>query len=268
MSIKSLAFTLLPHHFLSALMGYFTRCRWRWLKDWHIRTFLRVYDVDMTESLVEEPSAYPHFQEFFTRRLKPEARPVADSLIVSPVDGLLTDFGAIQEQRILMAKQKPYTVETLLGEDHEVFHQGQFATFYLAPGDYHRVHMPTQGKLTKMRHIPGRLFTVNPTLLPELPPVFTRNERLACFFDTPQGPLALIFIAALFVGNITTTWHGPVGAKPSKYFYDPAMPFSAGDELGFFTLGSSVMILTNFPDVSWQETLHTGKKVKMGEALI
>ena len=206
---------LLPHHLLSALMFRITRIRWRPLKDLVIRNVVRHYRVDMAEALQSDPAAYRSFNEFFTRTLRPGARPLAEQedAVVCPADGALSQLGTITDGRILQAKGRDYSLLELLGgraDWAERLNGGTFATIYLSPRDYHRVHMPLEGRLREMIHVPGRLFSVNPVTTSLVPRLFGRNERVLCMFEGEVGPMAVILVGAIFVGSMETVWAGQV----------------------------------------------------------
>lgn len=203
--------TLLPQHFLSKLMYKVCRCRIRWFKNLQINTIVKQYKVDMQQAAIQDINAFEHFNAFFTRELKASVRPVAPSKLVSPVDGRISQLGdVLSGGRIIQAKGQDYSVDELLGNDAALasqFEAGQFATIYLSPRDYHRIHMPHAGKLLQMRYIPGKLFSVNPLTVRGIPRVFARNERLLTLFETDFGPMAVILVGAIFVGSMQTVWH-------------------------------------------------------------
>jgi phosphatidylserine decarboxylase len=206
---------VLPQHLLSALMYRLARLRWRLLKNLLIATFLRLYRIDMSETEQPDAKAYRDFNAFFTRALRPDARPMDldPRAVVSPVDGRISQSGPITASRLIQAKGRDFTVEELLGGDPEqarVFIGGTFVTIYLAPSDYHRIHMPLGGDLAWMRHIPGRLFSVNNVTADLVPRLFARNERVACRFETDVGAMAMVLVGAIFVGGIETVWAGEV----------------------------------------------------------
>ena len=200
-----------PQKTLSRFVGILANCRWVWFKNWAIKRLIRKYHVDKSEALLENLDDYPTFNSFFTRRLKPELRPIAagDKTIISPVDGCISQIGKIDGDTIFQAKKFHFSTTSLLGgsiEDAQLFHQGQFATVYLAPRDYHRVHMPLTGTLIKSTYIPGQLFSVNQFTTQSVPNLFARNERLYCLFETAAGPMAVILAGAMLVSSIKTVW--------------------------------------------------------------
>ncbi len=272
--------SLLPQHRLSQLMYRLARIRWRPFKSLLIRTFVRLYRVDMSQALEPDLSAYTHFNAFFTRALRPDARPLDPDpeTVLCPVDGTISQIGSITAGKLVQAKDHDYSVQDLLGlEDgaEHPFDAGTFATIYLSPRDYHRIHMPLAGDLSAMVHVPGRLFSVNGTTAGLVPRLFARNERLVCHFATEAGPMALILVGAIFVGGIQTTWAGeitpPYGRRAiQRWDYDPNDPpirLQRGDEAGRFNLGSTVILLFPAGQVRWDPTLAPLQTVRLGQAL-
>lgn len=251
---------LLPHHFLSSLMHRFMRIQIRWIKDLQIRLFIRAYGVAMDEA---EPADYRDFNAFFTRSIRRETRPLRGT-IASPVDGSVSQAGEIAEGRIFQAKGKDYAAHELLGEHDETFLRGSFATLYLSPRDYHRIHMPIDGRLIKTIHIPGRLFSVNPATTRSVPRLFARNERVVAFFETELGKMAMVFVGAIFVSSIETVWQGvitpPAGSVVRRWNYD--LKFSQGQEIGRFNMGSTVILLFE-KRIQW--LIVPDAKIKMGQ---
>jgi phosphatidylserine decarboxylase len=269
---------ILPQHALSSVMYRLARIRWRPFKDLLIGIVLRLYRIDMTEAEEPDPRAYPTFNAFFTRALRPDARPIdPDPLaILSPVDGAISQVGRIGSGRVIQAKGRDYSVEELLGGDAEraeAFTDGAFATIYLAPSDYHRIHMPLGGNLVWMRHVPGRLFSVNATTADLVPRLFARNERVVCQFETDAGAMAMALVGAIFVGGIETVWAGeitPVKAQRQLVgasAEDQSLRLERGAEMGRFNLGSTVILLFEPGRVRWEETLAPGQKVRLGQRL-
>ncbi|NVD34896.1 archaetidylserine decarboxylase [Marinobacter lutaoensis] len=246
------------------------------LKNRTIQWFIDRYGVDMSEAAEPDPTAYPTFNAFFTRALKPGARPVAggDEVLVSPADGAISQLGEVTGDRVFQAKGQSFSLVELLGGDPqraEPFAEGAFATIYLAPRDYHRIHMPVAGQLREMIHVPGRLFSVNPATAANVPNLFARNERVVCLFDTAAGPLALVLVGAMIVGSVETTWAGVVvpGSGPvteCRYQDDKAIRFAKGEEMGRFRLGSTVIMVMPKGRVHWNRDQVPGKAVRMGEA--
>lgn len=266
----------LPHHFLSRLVGKLAHSRWRWFKNLLIRGFVRLYGVALSEAESPNPDDYPCFDAFFTRALKPGARllPENPQVIVSPADGTLNQIGSLTGQWLIQAKGKDYSVAGLLGGDPKLaarFEDGEFATIYLSPRDYHRVHMPHAGTLKEMIHIPGRLFSVNEATTAAVDNLFARNERVVCVFDTDLGPMALVLVGALLVGSIETVWHGvvtpPMGREIRRWAYTGrSIRLEGGAELGRFHMGSTVILLFGQEAVHWLD-VSPGKPVQMGERL-
>lgn len=270
----------LPHHLLSRLARWLMRNQTLWLKDNLIRWFVRRHGIRLEEARYTRIAAYPHFEAFFTRALRPEARPVTrdPGAVASPVDGTMSQCGTVERSRLLQAKGRTYSLAELLGgspQRAEPFQGGEFCTTYLSPRDYHRVHMPLDGTLREMVHIPGRLFSVNPATVRHVPRVFARNERLVCRFDTEAGPMAVVLVGALVVGGIETTWAGtitpPSASRTLAWRYpasgEEAVHLGRGDELGRFTLGSTVILLFGPDRVRWEPVTAPGTRVLMGERI-
>jgi len=253
-------------------MFRFARIENVWIKDTFTRWFINKYQVNLAEAKRDSISDYAHFNDFFTRALKPEARPLSESPIISPVDGVVSKAGQIKDSQILQAKGHHFSISQLLaGESVEKIENGYFVTIYLAPKDYHRIHMPIDGKLVSMRYIPGNLFSVNHKTVQKVNGVFARNERLVCLFDTVFGRMAFVLIGAIFVGSIETSWQGqitpPYGKKSKVYDYsEKEFELSKGDELGRFNMGSTVIII--LPETTPAIKLQLGQELKMGQSLI
>jgi phosphatidylserine decarboxylase len=269
---------LLPHHLLSALMYRLTRIRWAPLKNLLIHQFIRLYGVDMSQALEPDPNRYGSFNEFFTRPLKPEARPLAEATdaVLCPADGTLSQAGVIRAGRIFQAKGKDYSLLELVGGNREWAGRlsgGEFATIYLSPRDYHRVHMPVSGQLQRMLHVPGRLFSVNPTTTRLVPELFSRNERVVSLFETPVGPMAVILVGAIFVAGIDTVWAGtvtPAGRRVGDWSYASVpvpLRLERGAELGRFNMGSTVILVFGKDRVRWDRGLQSGAQLRMGTAM-
>jgi len=266
---------LLPHHLLSAFMFQVTGVRWRPLKDLIIGAFVRHYRVDMTEARECDPRAYASFNTFFTRPLRPDARPIAvsEDTVACPADGTLSRLGAIDGGRVFQAKGHDCSLPELLGgrEDWaQQFDGGAFATIYLSPRDYHRVHMPVAATLREMIHVPGRLFSVNPVTTASMPRLFGRNERVLCLFETTPGPMALILVGAIFVGSMETVWAGrvtPTGIrKPGRtYAGKAAIRLDKGAEMGRFNMGSTVILLFGPERIAWDSILKPGNRLRVGQ---
>ena len=267
---------LLPKQALTLLAGRIAGARAGRFSTWLITRFVAHYGVDMQEALQPDVAAYPSFNEFFTRPLKPGVRPLAPADLVCPVDGSISQFGAIEGDRIVQAKGHAYTTTALVGGDAQLaerFRDGSFATLYLSPRDYHRIHMPCAGRLRRMVHVPGALFSVNPVTARGVPGLFARNERVVCLFDGDDGrPFVLVLVGATIVGSMATVWHGVVNPpRPGRvrswaYDGEQAMHLHQGEEMGRFLLGSTVVLL-------WPERLafHPGwapeRSIRLGEAM-
>lgn len=276
--LKTFPQYILPKQTLTTFAGLLANIKTPAIKNRLIRQFIRQYNVDMTEALEETPEHYPCFNEFFIRRLKPECRPISEADVVSPVDGFISELGEVSFGQLLQAKGRRYTVSSLLAceqTDAARFHNGLFATFYLSPKDYHRVHMPIQGTLTNMIYVPGKLFSVQPATSRVIPYLFARNERLVVLFDTEFGAMAMVLVGAVIVGGIGTGWHGDVvrGRKKAVFHYPeastPPLVLSKASEMGFFKLGSTVVLL--FEDkqrIKWLPSIQPGNQIRLGEALV
>jgi phosphatidylserine decarboxylase len=272
---KIFLFTVLPHHLISRLVYFITRLRGPVVQPM-IDSFIKKFDVDMTEAAYENTGLYASFNEFFTRPLRPEARPIDQrkNTLVCPADGTVSEAGSIQQRQIFQAKGHFYTTTELLGGDASMsalFENGRFATIYLAPNNYHRVHMPAHGLLKKMIHIPGRLFSVAPWTVRTIPGLFTGNERVASLFATEAGPIAMVLVGAINVAAIETVWAGlitpPKGRKISDFDYSYTRKIVArGAEMGRFNMGSTVILLAA-KNVEWLPTIRAGQAVKMGELI-
>lgn len=262
-----------PQHLLSRLTGILAECRWKWFKNWAIKRLIRKYQVNLSEALSENIADYPTFNSFFTRQLKPELRPIASGAmeIASPADGCISQIGQIQQQTILQAKGFSFTTTQLLGGAETLaysFLNGHFATFYLAPRDYHRVHMPLAGTLRTTIYIPGQLFSVNQVTAQAVPNLFARNERLVCLFDTENGLMAVILVGAMLVGSIQTVWPMPkFTRKIATQHYSNGLHLARGAELGHFRMGSTVIVLFGKDQICWLEALKENGVVKMGECI-
>ncbi len=268
---------ILPHHPLSRLMGLLTHSKNKIWKNFFIKQIIRHYHVNMDEALEANISNYACFNDFFTRKLKPQVRPIVSEpdAIACPADGAISQCGKINDLDILQAKGKRYTVNELLGGDTyrtELFKDGDFATIYLSPKDYHRLHMPIDGTLKQMIHIPGRLFSVNNATANSVPRLFARNERVVTLFDTEAGPMALILVGAIFVASIETIWHGVVTPPTSstirtwKYENNPPV-LQRGEEMGRFNMGSTIIILFAKDKINWSDNLAPGKPIKLGQLI-
>lgn len=269
---------LIPQHALSRLAGWLASNRTGWLKNALIRRFAQHYRVDMSEAADPVLSNYPNFNAFFTRALLDNARPLPEQqdLVVCPADGNISEMGKLEQGRILQAKGRSYSVTALLGGDAQraaAFDNGHFATVYLSPRDYHRVHMPYGGTLREMIYIPGDLFSVNQTTAENVDNLFARNERLVCIFDTDIGPMAVVLVGAMIVAGIETVWSGQVAPQPktpqlTRYQSLPEpVVLKRGDELGRFWLGSTAIVLFGAEKVDWLQGWQAGRATRMGEAM-
>lgn len=281
MKEKLFAFTqyILPHHLISRVVHYFVECEIPWVKNNLISWIIKHYDVDMSEAQEQQPKSFRHFNEFFTRPLKDGARPLPEreDMVVSPSDGAISQIGDIEYDRIFQAKGHDYSLIELLGGDIKLakeFMSGKFATIYLSPRDYHRIHTPASGTLRKMIHVPGRLFSVNKGTVENVPNLFARNERVVSVFDTGHGPMVVIMVGAINVASIETVWSGLVTpahrqAHTTEYGEKAAadITLERGDEMGRFKLGSTAIVLFAENKVDWLEQWEAGSTIKMGQAL-
>jgi len=266
----------LPTHALSRIVHRVTRARAPLLKNALIELFCRRYAIDLAEAKISDPHAYATFNDFFIRELRADARPfpVDAAALACPVDGSISQVGALQGERLVQAKGRHFNTAELLAdpEDGAAFEGGAFATLYLAPRNYHRVHMPLAGTLLRTRLVPGRLFSVNPATARHVPRLFARNERLVCLFDTAVGVVALVLVGAMLVGSIETAWAGEATPPRARriverdYKSEP-VKLERGAELGRFNMGSSVILLCPRGAVTWAAGLGPGTAVRMGQAL-
>ncbi len=240
-----------------------------------IRWFVAKYGVDMSEAAQPDPASYASFNDFFTRALRPGARPLAQADLVCPVDGAISQFGAIRHDQILQAKGHDYSTTALVGGDAALaaqFEDGHFATLYLSPKDYHRIHMPCDGRLLRMIHVPGDLFSVNPVTARGVPGLFARNERVVCVFESARGPFVLTLVGATIVGSMATVWHGvvnpPRSARLREWRYDDrSIALKQGDEMGRFLLGSTVVMLFPAGPLQFDPAWAPARSIRLGEAM-
>ncbi len=270
---------LLPHHLLSQLMYWLTRNEWKPLKELLINQAIKLYAVDMSIAAEPDPSRYSSFNQFFTRQLQPQARPIARArnAVASPVDGVVSQAGKIEDGRIFQAKGHDFSLLELLGGDTELaaeFTDGDFTTIYLSPKDYHRIHIPLAGTLKKMLHVPGRLFSVSPATTRAIPNLFSRNERVVNVFDTTAGPMAVIMVGAIFVASMDTVWAGTVAPSHRRvqaWEYGKQLATTVrlkkGDELGRFNMGSTVIVLFGKGSVKWTDEMQPDASLKMGHKI-
>lgn len=269
---------LLPQHALSRLVGRLARIEARPVKDLLIRGFMRLFPVDMSDAAEPEPTAYPSFNRFFTRELRPGARPLpeATAALACPVDGTVSECARLEAGRLLQAKGFRYELSRLLGGDApDELLRGGFATIYLAPWHYHRIHAPAAGRLVEMRYLPGALFSVNRATVGAVPRLFARNERVACLFETGFGPMAVVLVGALNVGSMETVWAGEVAPGPDRqaavWRYPAEGPGSVrlerGAELGRFNMGSTVIVVLPEKGPRFAPEIAAGCHVRMGQLL-
>ena len=276
--LKVLPQYLLPKQALTRFAGTVASARRGGMPTQIIRRFVARYGVDMNEAAEPDIAAYASFNDFFTRALKPGVRPLAHADLVSPVDGAISQFGAIDRDQLLQAKGHRYSTAALVGGDAELaarFEHGHFATLYLSPKDYHRIHMPCAGRLLRMIYVPGALFSVNPTTARGVPGLFARNERVVCVFETDHGPLVLALVGATIFGSMATVWHGVVNPPRSKRLRewrydgpdDQRVELAQGDEMGRFLLGSTVVLLMPNGALRFTSGWAPGRTIRMGEAM-
>ncbi|MEH6466666.1 MAG: archaetidylserine decarboxylase [Porticoccus sp.] len=270
---------LVPQHGLSRLGSMLTEAKTPWLKNALIRQFIRTYNVNLEEAASSSLDDYPSFNDFFTRALKEDLRPIDSNKdsIVCPADGTVSQLGPIQEGNIFQAKGKSFSVASLLGDDFpeknntdsQRFINGDFITIYLSPSDYHRVHMPIAGNLAYSRYIPGKLFSVNDTTAQHINGLFAKNERLVCIFDTPVGRCAVILVGAMMVAGIESVWQGHYqpGIVKTDQFKPNQVSLKKGEEMGRFKFGSTVILMFEQGATTWDERYQTGVTTRMGETV-
>lgn len=270
---------MMPKRLITAIVHRLARIRVRLIKDFLIRSFVKFYEVNLDEVRKSAPDGFTSFNDFFTRELERGSRPIdsSDLSIVSPADGIISAAGSIKKNAVLQAKGIDYSLEELLATDLDEaqrYYDGSFATIYLAPFNYHRVHAPLAGELVAARFVPGSLFSVNLTTVSFLRGLFTRNERLICHFRTSAGPMVLIFVGALNVGSITTPWTGEIRPRKGNMVENidlqsssQAKTVNKGDLLGWFNMGSTIILLLPPGVCDWRSGLESGEALRMGEAL-
>ena len=264
---------LLPKQALTQLAGAFASARLGGLTTWAIKRFIARYGVDMSEAANPDPAAYPSFNEFFTRPLREGARPLAQAELICPVDGAISQFGRVERDQIFQAKGHSYSTRALVGGDAALaaqFEDGHFATLYLSPRDYHRIHMPCAGRLLRMIHVPGELFSVNPTTARGVPGLFARNERVVCVFEGERGPWVLVLVGATIVGSMATVWHGVVNPpRPGQlrdwHYADQDIRLAQGQEMGRFLLGSTVVMLFPRGPLGFNPVWQPARPIRLGE---
>jgi len=270
MKLRTLLQYSLPHQLLSRVIGYFTKCKQPWFKNILIHWFIKRYKVDLKDV---EKTDFASFNEFFTRSLKPETRPIVqdEKAIACPIDGYISQIGVIEKDQMIQAKNYKYNLKNLIGDDENLFVDGNFATLYLSPRDYHRVHMPITGKLQKMTYVPGKLFSVNPLTVQEIPNLYTKNERIITIFETEIGQMAMVLVGAMLVASIATVWAGAITPAKQKTiqtwdYIDQDIILKRGAEMGRFQFGSTVILLFPKNKLLWDK-FSVGDSIKMGQSL-
>ncbi|MCU4674842.1 archaetidylserine decarboxylase [Catenovulum sp. 2E275] len=267
-----------PQHTLSRIVGSLAASKNKFISQTFIKQFARAFNIDLSEAQIENFAEFKSFNEFFTRALKPDARPIdfTENVLVSPVDGEVSQAAKINQDSLIQAKGHDYSLTTLLGGDEEnarPFQNGEFTTIYLSPSDYHRIHMPCDGTLTKMIYVPGKLFSVNQATTRNVPGLFARNERLVCFFDTEFGEMAMVLVGAMIVASIETVWAGnitpPAGSRSFTWHYSgkDQISLKKGQEMGRFKLGSTVILAMPENTVEFDHYFKAEAKVKLGESI-
>ena len=265
--IPKQALTMLAGRIASARAGQWTTRLIEW--------FVQRYNVNMAEAANPDVASYATFNEFFTRALKPGARPLARADLICPVDGAISQFGSMQRDQIYQAKGHQYSSTALVGGDAALaarFDDGHFATLYLSPRDYHRIHMPCDGRLTRMIYVPGDLFSVNPTTARGVPGLFARNERVVCVFESARGPFVLVLVGATIVGSMATVWHGlvnpPRTGQLRQWDYAPGqVSLQQGQEMGRFLLGSTVVMLFPKGAMQFNPQWAPARPIRLGETM-
>ena len=269
---------LTPNHAINVFAGWVAGHERGWVTTEIIRWFVRKYGVNMGEALNSDIASYASFNDFFTRALAPGARPLASADLICPVDGAISQFGPISGDQIFQAKGHRYSTTALVGGDAalaEQFRDGSFATLYLSPMDYHRIHMPCDGQLKQMIYVPGDLFSVNPTTARGVPGLFARNERVVCVFESARGPFVLVLVGATIVGSMATVWHGVVNPPrllevKTWNYTDQMVELKQGDEMGRFLLGSTVVMLFPIaakPSLQFNPAWQPTKAIRLGESM-
>ena len=269
-------FYVLPHHLISRIVLFLSHSKNPWLSKLLIKLYTSIFPLNMSEAEESSQHAYASLNALFTRALRSEARPLADETftLISPADGVLSEFGSLQGDQLLQAKGYHYSLQKLFADHSELandFTDGEFATIYLSPRDYHRMHMPITGQLTDMIYIPGRLFSVSPMTTRNIPEIFTRNERLVCVFKTAAGKVALVLVGAINVAAIETVWAGlvtpPRGKVPQHTHYENGIVLKRGIEMGRFNMGSTIIVLTEKDRIQWLDGFTKPAKIQLGNGL-
>jgi phosphatidylserine decarboxylase len=269
---------LIPHHILSVTMHRLTQSNVTWFKNAFIRFIVKQYKVNLDEAQHRDVSYYPNFNSFFTRELKRGVHQIEgdEATVVSSVDGVISQIGAIESNQLIQAKGFNYSLDSLLGNDRQLasqFTDGQFATIYLSPKDYHRIHMPVTGKLQQMTYIPGKLFSVSPRTVKTVSNIFARNERVVTVFDSEFGPFVVVLVGAIFVGSMETVWAGqitPPYSKESQTWYyqgEDAITIEKGQELGRFNMGSTIVLLLPKQADAFLEKWQANSPIRLGQAM-
>ncbi len=268
---------LIPKHFLSTGMHWFMQIKQPWIKNATIKTLTKIYGININDALDEDINNYPDFNAFFTRALKPTARPInkTNGLWISPVDGMVSQSCPIKDNRMVQAKCHDYTIEALVGGDIKYakkFYNGDSAVIYLSPKDYHRIHMPYQAKLISMTYIPGDLFAVNQATVRNIPGLFARNERLVIRFKNHHGHFCLVMVGAIFVGSMETVWEGKITPEYQPIiqhwdYTEQKLTFNKGEEIARFNMGSTVVLCTPAGVMPELGKIKPNSPIKMGEAL-
>ena len=266
---------LMPKRALTTLAGTLASAQLGGLTTLAIRRFVARYRVNMAEAANPDIASYASFNDFFTRALAPGMRPLAAADLICPVDGTISQFGSVEKDQIFQAKGHHYSTTALVGGDTELaarFEHGHFATLYLSPRDYHRIHMPCAGRLTRMVHVPGDLFSVNPTTARGVPGLFARNERVVCVFESDHGPFVLVLVGATIVGSMATAWHGQVNPPRTgtlrQWDYAPGqVELQQGEEMGRFLLGSTVVMLFPQGPLQFNPNWAAARPIQLGEAM-
>ncbi|MGB1237778.1 MAG: archaetidylserine decarboxylase [Pseudomonadales bacterium] len=268
---------IVPQHLISRAVGLLAECRIKCFKNQLIGWFIAKYNVDMSLAVRQQPQEFVNFNDFFTRELRDGARPISEDDLVFPADGAISQLGDIKDGRIFQAKGRDFSLSAILGGDPklvEQFQGGRFATIYLSPRDYHRVHMPISGKLIETIYIPGDLYSVNQTTAENIDELFARNERLVAIFDTEAGPMAMILVGAMIVAGIETPWSGQVCPRGKALLREHFAPtqredivIQKGEEMGRFKLGSTVVMLFAEDAINWKEHLYPQMPTELGKPM-